>query len=156
MQRASMRAALALMHSNSQDKEAVCKEGIEEIEKSTIKRIYKGIANAPLYNSWGIVYRMSNPIFAMSLYWKGIKGAQDKTTDKANLYNNLSDAYKNLAMKEGLSIVNRERYFKKVFRFLELALENYPEEEEKHIKGAHKKLEDIRKKKEEFDKTREK
>lgn len=156
LQRASMRAALALMYDSNEKKEEACKDGLEEIASSTLKNPYRGNAEGPLYNSWGIIYRMINPLFAIKLYWKGIRGAQDGTTTKANLYNNLSDAYKNLAMKESLSIAKRERYFAKTYKYLKLALDNYPLEEGKHIKGVQRKIDDIKIKKEQFDKEKSK
>lgn len=150
-ERASIRAALALMYTDKDMIETICQEGIEEVDKSTLAKEPKGNAKAPLYNSWGLLYGRSNPTLAIEKYKEGIECAQDNTTAKGNLYTNLSNAFKNLALDKNQPIEKREEYFAEVIGCLNLALENYPAEEEKHIKGAYAKIEDIKEKKKQFD-----
>lgn len=149
-ERISARNALILIPGQPIAK--LCEEGLQELDGCTLTGNDKGNLQGGLYNSWGAALRLPDTVKAEELLLKGLEVTESFTTMKGNLYNNLSDCYKNYGKDKALSREKRSENLLKARECLESALTHYPKDEEKHIRGAKNKIKNL---KEEIDKFNE-
>lgn len=147
-ERTSARNALVLIP--GQPIEKLCEEGLQELENCTLTGNDKGNLQGGLYNSWGAALRLPDTTKAEELLLKGLEVTESFTTTKGNLYNNLSDCYKNYGKDTSLARKKRMEYFLMAKNCLESALKHYPKNEGKHIEGANKKIKNLEKEMEKF------
>jgi tetratricopeptide (TPR) repeat protein len=146
--RISTRNALILIP--GQPIEKLCEEGLRELDVCTLKGYEKGNLQGGLYNSWGAMLRLPDTAKAIKLLMTGLEVTESFTTTKGNLLNNLSDCYKNYAKDKSSSREEREENFFKALECLNSALEHYPKNEKRHIKGVNRKIKELEEEKEKF------